>query len=56
MLKQLAQDAAKSMLKDRLLSQLNGLGCKGKALADYLDSGFFPKRAADGVKARLSAR
>ena len=36
MLKQLAQDAAKSMLKDGLLSRLNGLGCKGKALADYL--------------------
>lgn len=56
MLKQLAQDAAKSMLRDGLLSRLNGLGCKDKALADYLDSGFFPKRVADGVKARLSAR
>ena len=36
MLKQLAQDAAKSMLKDMLLSQLNGMGCKGMALANAL--------------------
>ena len=36
MLKQLAQDAAKSMLKDMLLSQLNGMGCKGMALAHAL--------------------
>jgi hypothetical protein len=36
MLKQIAQDAAKSVLKDMLLSQLNGMGCKGMALANAL--------------------
>ena len=36
MLKQLAHDAAKSMLKDMLLSHLNGMGCKGMALANAL--------------------
>ncbi len=36
MLKQMVQDAAKSMLKDMLLSQLNGMGCKGMALANAL--------------------
>ena len=34
MLRQIAQDVAKSMLKDMLLSGLEGMGCKGIALAN----------------------
>ena len=48
MLKQLAQDAAKSMLKDMLLSQLNGMGCKGMALANALQ-GMTLRGALGGV-------
>ncbi len=36
-LRQIAQDAAKSMLKDMLLSSLRDTGCKGMALADALE-------------------
>ena len=49
MLKQLAQDAAKSMLKDMLLSQLNGMGCKGMALANALQ-GMTLRGALRGVE------
>ncbi len=38
MLKQIAQDVAKSMLKDALLSGLSGMGCKGIALANALEA------------------
>lgn len=36
MIKQIAQQAATSMIKDTLLSSLNGMGCKGMALANAL--------------------
>lgn len=36
MIKQMAQQAATSMIKDTLLSSLNGMGCKGMALANAL--------------------
>jgi len=36
MIKQIAQQAATSMIKDTLLSSLNGMGCKGIALANAL--------------------
>jgi hypothetical protein len=36
MIKQVAQQAATSMIKDTLLSGLNGLGCKGMALSNAL--------------------
>ena len=38
MLRQIAQDVAKSMLKDALLSSLEGMGCKGIALANALEA------------------
>ena len=37
-LKQIAQDMAKSMLKDALVSGLAGMGCKGIALASALEA------------------
>ncbi len=36
MLKQMAKQTASSMIKDTLLSNLRGMGCKGSALADAL--------------------
>jgi hypothetical protein len=36
LVKQIAKDAAQSMLKDLVLSSLNGMGCKGIALANAL--------------------
>ena len=33
MVKQIVKDAAQSMLKDLVLSTLNGMGCKGLAIA-----------------------
>ena len=47
-LRQIAQDAAKSMLKDMLLSSLRDTGCKGMALADALE-GFNLRSAASGA-------
>ncbi len=38
MLRQIAQDVAKSVLKDALLSSLSGMGCKGIALANALEA------------------
>jgi hypothetical protein len=38
MLRQIAQDVAKSMLKDALLSGVEGMGCKGIALASALQA------------------
>ena len=46
--RQIAQDAAKSMLKDMLLSSLRDTGCKGMALADALE-GFNLRSAASGA-------
>jgi len=47
-LKQIAQDMAKSMLKDALLSGLAGMGCKGIALASTLEA-LDRRRGAGGV-------
>ena len=47
-LRQIAQDAAKSMLKDMLLSSLRDTGCKGMALADALE-GLNLRNAASGA-------
>jgi hypothetical protein len=38
MVKQIAQQAATSMLKDALLSSLNGMGCKGIALTNAINT------------------
>ena len=51
-LRQIAQDAAKSMLKDMLLSSLRDTGCKGMALADALE-GVDLRSAASGAGRRL---
>jgi hypothetical protein len=47
MLKQMAQQAATSMIKDALLSNLSGMGCKGIALSNAL-SAFDLRRAGGG--------
>ncbi len=44
-IKQIAQQAATSMIKDTMLSALSGMGCKGIALANALQ-GFDLRRAA----------
>ncbi len=38
LVKQIVKDAAQSMLKDMLLSTLNGMGCKGMAIANALQA------------------
>ena len=38
LVKQIVKDAAQSMLKDMLLSTLNGMGCKGMAIANALEA------------------
>jgi hypothetical protein len=38
LIKQIAKDAAQSMLKDMVLSTLNGMGCKGIAIANALQA------------------
>ena len=48
MIKQIAQQAATSMVKDALLSGLSGMGCKGIALSNAL-SAFDLRRAGGGV-------
>lgn len=48
MLKQVAQQAATSMIKDALLSNLSGMGCKGIALSNAL-SALDGRRAAGGI-------
>lgn len=50
MVKQVAQQAATSMIKDALLSQLSGMGCKGIALSNAL-AAFDVRRAAGGAVA-----
>ncbi|MEO6021791.1 MAG: hypothetical protein ABIP64_01470 [Burkholderiales bacterium] len=46
MIKQIAQQVAKSMIKDTLLSSLSGMGCKGIALSNAL--AVFDLRSAAG--------
>ena len=53
LVKQLAQDAAKSILKDMLLSSLRDLGCKGIALANAIEALDLRKGAAGGGAALL---
>lgn len=60
MLKQIAQNVAKSMLKDALLSGLTGMGCKGIALANALEAldrrgGFGGAGALGGAMGGLGA-
>jgi hypothetical protein len=38
MIKQIAQQAGTSMIKDALLSSLNGMGCKGAALSNAIEA------------------
>lgn len=47
MIKQIVQQSAKSMIKDALLSSLDGLGCKGIALSNALAA--FELRKAGGA-------
>ena len=48
MIKQIAQQAATSMIKDTLLSSLSGMGCKGIALSNAL-AAFDLRRGAGGI-------
>lgn len=48
MVKQIVKDAAQSMLKDLVLSTLNGMGCKGIALANALEALDLRKGAGGG--------
>src|SRR5688500_8580774 len=48
MIKQIAKQAATSMIKDAVLSGLDGMGCKGMALSNALHA-FDLRRAAGGV-------
>jgi len=48
MVKQIVKDAAQSMLKDLVLSTLNGMGCKGMALANALQALDLRKGAGGG--------
>jgi len=49
MVKQIVKDAAQSMLKDLVLSTLNGMGCKGIALANALEALDLRKGAGGGA-------
>ena len=49
LVKQIAKDAAQSMLKDLVLSSLNGMGCKGIALANALQALDLRKGAGGGA-------
>ena len=55
LIKQIAQDAAKSMIKDALLSGLSGMGCKGIALANALQA-FDLRSAAGGAGGMMGMR
>ena len=50
LIKQIAKDAAQSMLKDMLVSSLDGMGCKGVALANALQ-GLDLRKSAGGGRA-----
>lgn len=53
LIKEMAQQAATSMVKDMLLSSLSGMGCKGIALANAIQA--YDLRAAAGGSAGLLA-
>ena len=52
LIKKIAQQAAKSMIKDALLSGLSGMGCKGIALANALEA-FDLRRGPGGLGGML---
>lgn len=54
MFKQMAQQAATSMLKDALLSSVSGMGCKGIALSNAI-AAFEVRKGGGGVSATLGA-
>ena len=54
MVKQMVQQSAKSMIKDALLSSLDGLGCKGIALSNALTA-FELRKAGGAVPMQLGA-
>jgi len=49
LVKQIVKDAAQSMLKDLVLSTLNGMGCKGMAIANALQALDVRKGAGGGA-------
>jgi hypothetical protein len=49
LVKQIVKDAAQSMLKDLVLSTLNGMGCKGIAIANALQALDLRKGAGGGA-------
>jgi hypothetical protein len=49
LIKQIVKDAAQSMLKDMVLSTLNGMGCKGIAIANALQALDLRKGAGGGM-------
>ena len=49
LVKQLAKDAAQSILKDLLLSSLRDMGCKGIALANAFEAFDLRKKAGGGA-------
>ena len=53
LVKQIVKDAAQSMLKDLVLSSLNGMGCKGIALANALQALDLRKGAGGGMAGLL---
>jgi hypothetical protein len=53
LVKQIVKDAAQSMLKDMLLSTLNGMGCKGMAIANALEAMDLRKGAGGGMMGLL---
>jgi len=53
LVKQIVKDAAQSMLKDMVLSSLNGMGCKGMAIANALQSLDLRKGGGGGVGAMM---
>ena len=53
MIKQIAQQVAKSMIKDTLLSSLSGMGCKGMALSNALAA--FDLRGGAGGMPKMPA-
>ncbi|MEO8525001.1 MAG: hypothetical protein ABI460_09795 [Caldimonas sp.] len=49
LVKQIVKDAARSMLKDMVLSSLNGMGCKGMAIANALEAIDLGRGAGGGM-------
>ena len=56
LIKQIAKDAAQSMLKDLVLSTLTGMGCKGMAIANALQSLDLRKGGGGGIPGVEAAR